>query len=255
MPLYSLSKSPVRVTYPAAAISLLSIHKSKILLAISYVLITTGFFLIGNALYPIVAYEIFTSREISQDKTPKVLVQNIVSPYQVLAESPPDLTNADNWFPQSPGSRPETTTPGKRPDNIEFYNLSIPKLGIKNAVVSIGGTDLNTSLIQYNGTAHPGQLGNPVIFGHSVLPQFFNPKNYISIFSTLPTLKVGDTLLVDYDGIQYKYQVFERKEVKPADVSVLEQRYDRRELSLVTCVPPGTYLRRLIIKTKLVENK
>jgi sortase A len=48
--------------------------------------------------------------------------------------------------------------------------------------------------------------------------------------------------------------VFELKEVKPTDVSVLEQRYDEKTISLVTCIPPGTYLRRLIVKAKLLDN-
>jgi sortase A len=94
-------------------------------------------------------------------------------------------------------------------------------------------------------------LGNTVIFGHSVLPQFYNPKNYLTIFSTLYKLKQGSILLIDYDNSQYKYVVDEMYEVKPTDLSVLEQRYDQKVLTLITCSPPGTYLRRLIIKASL----
>ena len=110
---------------------------------------------------------------------------------------------------------------------------------------------MGKSLVHYGGTALPGDWGNTVIFGHSVLPQFFNPKNYKTIFSTLPTLEKKDKILIDFDGITYFYEVYELKVVSPDDVSVLEQRYDTSYLSLVTCVPPGTYWKRLIVKARL----
>jgi len=84
---------------------------------------------------------------------------------------------------------------------VTFYNISIPKLRIDNAVVAIGGEDLNEHLIQYPGTALPGRRGNAVIFGHSILPRFYDPKRYISIFSLLHTLEMGDPIYVYYDGI------------------------------------------------------
>ncbi len=133
------------------------------------------------------------------------------------------------------------------------YSLSIPKLGIKDAAIIIGSQDLSKSLIQWGGTAAPGEFGNTVIFGHSVLPAFFDPKNYMTIFSTLPTLKDRDEIIVYFDGITYRYQIFEMKVVDPKDLSVLEQRFDDSYISLVTCVPPGTYWKRLIVKAKLVK--
>jgi len=119
--------------------------------------------------------------------------------------------------------------------------------------VVIGGDDLKKSLVHYPNTATPGQLGNTVIFGHSVLPQFFNPKSYLTIFSTLYKLDQGDEIFVDYDNVNYKYVVEQMFEVPPSDLTVLEQRYDGRFLSIITCSPPGTYLRRLIIKAKIVD--
>ena len=131
--------------------------------------------------------------------------------------------------------------------------LAIPKLEIVQAVVQIGGEDLMKSLIHYPGTALPGQYGNAVIFGHSVLPQFFNPENYKTIFSTLPTLEGGDDIFLDFDGVTYHYQVTQIVETLPEDVSVLEQHYNGEYLTLVTCVPPGTYLKRLVIRGRLVR--
>ncbi|MBN1263603.1 MAG: sortase [Candidatus Pacebacteria bacterium] len=135
---------------------------------------------------------------------------------------------------------------------ITHYNLSIPVLGINRAVVEIGGEDLGKSMVHYPGTAFPGEKGNAVVFCHSVLPQFFNPKNYKTICSTLPTMKTGDEILIYFDGIEYAYQVFEMIEVQPTNISVLEPDLSGEYLSMITCVPPGTYLRRLIVKARLI---
>ena len=66
-------------------------------------------------------------------------------------------------------------------------------------------------------------------------------------------LKIGDEIWVDFDRVSYRYLVEEMYEVKPTDLSVLEQRFDGRYLTLVTCSPPGTYLRRLVIKARVVD--
>ncbi len=119
--------------------------------------------------------------------------------------------------------------------------------------MEIGGENLGQSLIHYAGTALPGEYGNGVVFGHSTLPQFFNPKQYLSIFSLLPSLKEGAEIFVSFDGVTYKYVVESLKTFDPSDISVLEQRFDDRYLTLVTCVPPGTYWKRLAVKARLVK--
>lgn len=162
-----------------------------------------------------------------------------------------DYTRASNWFPTA--RKKEDFVSSK----ISFYNLSIPKLRIQDAIVAVGGEDLSKSLIHYPGTALPGKKGNAVIFGHSVLPIFFNPKDYISIFSTLPTLKPGDEIDVSYDGISYVYRVEEMFEVLPTDIQILEQDESDSFLTLVTCVPPGDPRkpRRLIVRARVVPPK
>jgi len=153
-------------------------------------------------------------------------------------------------------TKPENTnlTPTElnEEEKIIFYTLSIPKLKIFDAKVRVG-LELKESLAQYPGTAIPGKLGNTVIFGHSVLPIFFNPKNYLTIFSTLPTLQPKDEIYINFNQIKYKYVVEQMIEVTPDDVSILAQRYDDSYLSLITCVPPGTYLKRLIVRARLAK--
>lgn len=110
------------------------------------------------------------------------------------------------------------------------------------------------NLIQFPGTALPGKIGNSVIIGHSILPQFFDPENYLSIFSTLPRIRKNDEVFVNYDGVAYKYVVQDLFEVKPDDIQIMEQNSAGSFLTLVTCTPPGHPLkpRRLIVRAGLV---
>jgi len=206
--------------------------------SLSLVCLLTGVIFLTSVFGPILNYELKSRK----------FTQQLISPVEVFGDSTTvvDYSRPSSWFPTAHSLPPQ-------PSKITHYQLSIPKLKINQAVVHVGGEDLMDSLIQYPGTTLPGQYGNTVIFGHSVLPQFFNPKNYKTIFSTLPTLKKGDEILIDFDGILYRYEVAGLHEVLPEDVSVLEQHYDAEYLSLITCVPPGTYLRRLIVSARLVR--
>lgn len=200
-----------------------------------------GTFLLIWGIGPILSFKIFYQADAA-----------VVAPIaEVALEDNPKLSPeqqrlANGWLP-------ENTSESSAKSQISVYKLSIPKLRIKNALVHIGGNDLTKSLLHWGDSAIPGKIGNGVIFGHSVLPQFYNPKNYISIFSLLPTLEKGDEILVSFDGIDYRYEVDSRKVVKPDDISGLNQDRDDSYLTLVTCVPPGTYLERLWLTAKLVD--
>lgn len=219
----------------------------------SFIFCFMGLVLIGNAAAPIISYQLnlspqFQGVEILSPLNPDSGITDISLFSQVLGEQGGDdgLIDIKNWFPAAP-----FPSPGK--EEISNYNLSIPSLRIFDALVKVGVEDLNNNLAQYPGTGIPGRLGNVVIFGHSVLAQFFNPKNYKTIFSTLPTFKKGEEILLDYDGIRYTYWVEELNEVPPNDVSILAQKFDDSYVTLVTCVPPGTYLKRLVVRARLAK--
>lgn len=164
-----------------------------------------------------------------------------------------DYTDLSNWFDDQISDFTQVEY------KVEEYRLDIPSLEISNAKVRIGGTDLNKSLIQYPGTALPGEPGAPVIFGHSVLRQFYNPseknpRRYSSIFSKVMTLKNGEKIYLTYNNIKYTYQVQSNTEVQPTDTFILAQRYDARQLKLVTCVPEGTVLRRGVVIAQLIRD-
>lgn len=226
------------------------------------ILITLGSLLLANVVWPIISYQLAISPGLQQQQLISPLAQSSASAFDVdyhedirvmaapeLTQVELDFSNPKNWFP-------EATYASDIQENS--YYIHIPKLDIRNAQVTVGGEDLNHSLIQYPGTALPGQAGSPVIFGHSVLRAFYNPKysnprRYMSIFSKIMTLEKGDEIFVDYDGVSYTYEVKEKVEVKPEDISILEQRFNNRELKLITCVPEGTYLRRGVIIAQLVD--
>jgi len=210
----------------------------------SFVMGIVGIFILTSTLFPILSYE-FSSLDSFSNYLSPVPEKNLA----VIEKSGDDLTLASNWF--EGGAKKEDFT---ELGNIDYYTLSIPKFKIENAKVSVGGEDLSENLIQYPGTALPGRMGNTVIFGHSILPQFFNPKNYLSIFSRLPELKKNDEIEIYYDGISYLYRVVDLVEVYPDDIEVLEQRWGDSYLSLVTCVPPGDPRkpRRLVVRAKIV---
>jgi len=213
-----------------------------------------GFFIIGistfvYALFPIIKFQFFYSSRFSQIISP-LSTKFYNQGGSIIEDNSTDYTQISNWFVQDGKEINFPSLISSNSTNKTYY-LSIPKLKIKDALVEVGSMDLKKSLIQYPQTALPGQLGNTVVFGHSVLPQFYNPKAYMTIFSTVYTLKNGDEIFLKYDNIEYKYIIEDMFEVKPTDFSVLEQRYDSKYLTLVTCSPPGTYLRRLIVKAKL----
>jgi sortase A len=218
-------------------------NKSLSLKIIAAVSGFAGVMILTMVFVPILDYQGTLSPKYS-----KLLSPVIQSTQNVLSEAnPQDFTKVSNWFEDSKDSDFQNS-------NVTYYTLSVPKLRIKDATVAIGGDDLSKHLVQYPGTALPGKRGNSVVFGHSVLPIFYNPKDYISIFSTVPNLKIGDEILVSYDGMNYKYKVETLVEVFPTDIQILEQDSSDSFISLVTCVPPGDPRKpkRLIVKARIV---
>jgi sortase A len=210
----------------------------------------SGIVILAGVIYPIVNYNATYSKRYTKMISPIVgsegRVQNVLSATTTQAAS--DDTKASTWF--AGGASEEAFNLSE----VSTYTVSIPKLKIESATVMIGGNDLSKSLIQYPGTALPGKKGNAVIFGHSVLPLFYNPRNYTTIFTTLPTLNEGDKIYINYDGVSYTYKVEEMFEVLPTDIQVLDQDKSDSFVTLVTCVPPGDPRdpKRLIVRARVV---
>lgn len=152
--------------------------------------------------------------------------------------------DARSWYP---------TVHVSNNTSVPTYSLSIPRLKIQDAVVSTTDYDLKNHLIQYAGTAIPGQDGNAIIFGHSTLPQWFDPKNYKTIFATLHTIQSGDVILAKVNNVLYTYKIFSVTITSPEDTNIFSQAYDHSYITIVTCTPPGTIWKRLIVRARLEE--
>lgn len=212
---------------------------------LSWFLGAVGFILILLSVFPLLSYEWESSRKyptlispLSKDESEKFMFKKR------------DYTKAENWF-NTDKIKVETMS------GTNYYSLSIPKLKINNAIVRTDSDDLSQSLVQFAGAQVPGKRGNTVIFGHSILPIFFNPENYISIFSTLYKLDKGDEIFVNFEDITYRYVVESMFEVRPTDIEVLEQNSDTSYISLITCTPPGDPRKpkRLVVRAKIVLSE
>ena len=218
-------------------------HKKKIIKIAAIISGLSGLIILIASVWPIIEYQLTDARSYTTFLTPLILEKNDTKKEKA------DYTKASSWFPS------DTKTVEFGSSKVSFYTISIPKLKIGNAIVSIGGEDLSKNLVQYPGTALPGKNGNAVIFGHSILPIFYNPKNYMAIFSTLPTLRNGDDIFVEYDGVSFKFKVEEIFEIYPTDIQILEQNNTDSFLTLVTCTPPGDPRnpKRLIVRARVTS--
>lgn len=216
--------------------------------AVSVVFILAGLVLLANVAWPLISWQLFYAPKFQEQK-----VLGLVSP---LPEGLKDVQVKTTPEGFSYFTRENTSTSSaKLPDYQEFL-VTIRKLKIEKAVTRVNSEDFLNSLAHFPGTALPGEIGNVFITGHSILPQFFNPQNYKTIFSTLSNLDISDEIIVETPTKTYRYQVINLRVVDPADVSVIAppDNYGRY-LTLMTCVPPGLNTKRLIVLTRLVGEE
>jgi LPXTG-site transpeptidase (sortase) family protein len=135
---------------------------------------------------------------------------------------------------------------------INDNSLFIPVINVKAPIswaVPNNPTDvsagLSRGLIHIKSTALPGEIGNVFITGHSSNYPWAK-GNYNNIFALLNKTVVGDMVQIKYKNVDYVYKVTEIKVVEPTDISVLKSK-NESVLTLMTCTPVGTSLRRLIV--------
>lgn len=152
-----------------------------------------------------------------------------------------------------------TTAPiSSAPAKYQDFHLEIPKLELSAPIIPEvpgGDTDkdiyfksLENGVAHFAGTKKPGENGLIFIFGHSSYYPWA-AGDYKEIFANLDDLAIDDEISVWYQEKEYKYLVIETKTIVPSDVSVLNPT-NSEELVLMTCWPPGTTTKRLIIRAK-----
>ncbi len=220
----------------------------KIISAI-LVVIGAGFF--AYTFFPLISWQIYFAPAFASQKIDSPIPQQtIINPTNVTSlitsatnQVGSDYTNAYNWYPGYE----------KNESFLIDYTISIPKIEIENAEVTNKDADLTKHLVQYNSDTYPPKLGNTVIFGHSTLPQLYDKNNYKTIFANAYKLGVGDQILVNIKNETHRYKIESVTVVDPGDTSVLAQNFTDSFITIITCTPPGTIWKRLILKARIQE--
>lgn len=141
--------------------------------------------------------------------------------------------------------------------NNIFY-ISIPSIGLNRLPVQSNvdsssenayNAVLNNNLAHFKSTGLPisDVKNNIVIYGHSASPNL-NPSRTTPLmaFSFIPELQVGDEIIIEIEGKEYKYKMFSSKIVAPDETSIITGTKGRGTLTLFTCFPLGSNKERYV---------
>jgi sortase A len=139
----------------------------------------------------------------------------------------------------------------------EKFGIIIPKISANVSVIpqvdsqnsDIYQRALTRGVAHAKGTALPGESGNIFIFAHSSA-DFLEASHYNAVFYLLSKLETKDKIYLFYQGRKYTYEVEGQKKIEASDISFLEKDTPENQLTLMTCWPPGTTMKRLIIIAK-----
>lgn len=133
------------------------------------------------------------------------------------------------------------------------FMVHIPRLAIRSRVIENVNawnkadyqSALQEGVAHASGSAMPNQNGSMFLFAHSSdVPWRMTRTN--TAFFRLPQIKIGEKILVDYQGERYIYKVSDIKEVWPHEVEAVTQAQGD-QLILQTCTPVGTALKRFLV--------
>ncbi len=166
----------------------------------------------------------------------EVIIAPFIQPSRVAAATPL-IISADSV---APSKTPEVIIPK--------INVEIPVNYSESSTVEANiENDLESGIVHYPGTVVPGENGNAAFFGHSS-NNILNPGKYKFAFVLLHTMVPGDTFYLTYSGKVFVYKVISKTVVDPSDVGVLGPVPGQTATAtLITCDPPGTSLKRLIL--------
>ncbi len=141
------------------------------------------------------------------------------------------------------------------------FDIVIPKIDANSRILAqIDASNENEYLAalkqgvaQARGTDFPGEGGHIYLFAHST-DYFWNVGTYNAVFYLLGKLGKGDEVDLFYKGQRYLYQVVGTTIVDPSQTEYLTRKTNREFLTLQTCWPPGTTLKRLLVfATRVAE--
>lgn len=134
------------------------------------------------------------------------------------------------------------------------YSIVIPKIAANARVLpNINPVDENEYLAALQngvahaaGTAFPGESGHIFMFAHST-DYIWNVGSYNAVFYLLYKLEAGDEINLFYKGKRHVYTVTGKQIVDPTQVEYLTRKTNEEFITLQTCWPPGTTLKRMLV--------
>lgn len=146
------------------------------------------------------------------------------------------------------------------PSDPEF-SIVIPKINANTKVIknvdpfdsNIYQRALTQGVAHAKDTSTPDKSGNTFIFAHSA-GNWYEANQFNAVFYLLNKLETGDEIIVYYQSQKYIYSVDEIKFVKPDEINYLSNQQNTNRLTLMTCWPPGTTLKRLVVISTLKND-
>lgn len=151
-----------------------------------------------------------------------------------------DVTGQDGTLP-SGGSTEATSYVDEQTDLTVIGTIQIPKIEVDMPIFKYSNQyQMDFGAVHVAGTTEIGEIGNCGIAAHRGRAKWY-------FFNRLDELVSGDSIFVNYNGVEYEYVVYDTLVVLPTQVEVLNRSRTKKILTLITCDPPESDRYRLII--------
>lgn len=140
--------------------------------------------------------------------------------------------------------------------DVQENRLYMPQINVDIPVVEVQQGEPESKALDRGAIHRQPQNGNPKDGGNFVLaahrftlgltPSETRAK---SPFYHINEMKVGDDIYVDYDGVRYKYKIYEMREVAPSDIGI-EARSQDPQLTIYSCTLAGSNDGRIVLFAK-----
>ncbi|MFC1622261.1 sortase [Patescibacteria group bacterium] len=141
------------------------------------------------------------------------------------------------------------------------FGIVIPKIGANAKVVENVDphnsreyqVKLTEGIAHAKGSPLPGEFGNTFLFAHSS-DNFYNANRYNAVFYLLNKMEKSDKFFLIKDNVRYEYEVEEKSIVEAEQVEYMDSDLKTQKATLMTCWPPGTTIKRLVVVGNLVKE-
>ena len=142
------------------------------------------------------------------------------------------------------------------------FSIVIPRIGANAKVIAnvdpkdsrVYQQALTQGVAHAKGTALPDQPGNTFLFAHSS-DSILNANTYNAVFYLLNKLEPEDVFYIAYKEKLYTYRVVKKQLVSPTEINYYDKSADDADqtATLMTCWPPATTLKRLVVVGELTD--